>query len=300
VAWSAGAEYIASGSEDKTIQVWDAGQGTWLYTFQGYTSPVTAVAWCVQNIAFAGKNDGSIQLWDISNNQSVTTQAQNGRVVALSTAWGWLISGREDGVVQSWRAGSFNTVVLSTTYTGHTEPVRAVAANPTQIILPQGPNTGVTLIASGGVDRTVQIWEAQSGRSIIKYEGHTASISALAWNQYTQDRGTIGNEPVGTIIASTSDDGTVHIWRVADGKLLTKYGQHTGKVNAVAWFFNNQQIVSGGDDKTVQVWDPQTGRLIQKYKFPASVRSIACDPIYSSRFVAALDDGTVHLQMVSI
>ena len=69
----------------------------------------------------------------------------------------------------------------------------------------------------------------------------------------------VGTLPDGTpVIVSGGDDGTVRVWRLADG---TPVGDpltgHDGAVRAVAVGTlpdGTPVIVSGGDDGTVRVW----------------------------------------------
>jgi hypothetical protein len=44
VAWSPDGKRIASGADDKTVQVWNATTGSHLFTYQGHTLTVNAVA----------------------------------------------------------------------------------------------------------------------------------------------------------------------------------------------------------------------------------------------------------------
>ncbi len=45
VAWSHDSKRIASGSSDKTVQVWNATSGNHAYTYRGHTDTLTAIAW---------------------------------------------------------------------------------------------------------------------------------------------------------------------------------------------------------------------------------------------------------------
>lgn len=64
VAWSPNGQRIASGSYDKTVQVWDATNGGNVYTYTGHSNAVLAVAWSPdgQRIA-SGSYDKTVQVW---------------------------------------------------------------------------------------------------------------------------------------------------------------------------------------------------------------------------------------------
>ncbi len=64
VAWSPDGRRIASGSNDKTVQVWNAADGGNVYTYHGHFEYVYAVTWSPdgQRIA-SGSNDKTVQVW---------------------------------------------------------------------------------------------------------------------------------------------------------------------------------------------------------------------------------------------
>jgi WD40 repeat protein/sterol desaturase/sphingolipid hydroxylase (fatty acid hydroxylase superfamily) len=110
------------------------------------------------------------------------------------------------------------------------------------------------LIASGGEDGTVKVWDAATGREKLTLRGHTRAVRAVAVS------------PDGKHIVSGSQDGTVKSWDAATGrKKLTLAG--TGRpVLGVAVSGNGQVVVSGGVDMAVTVWDAATGN--QEFTFP--------------------------------
>ena len=90
-----------------------------------------------------------------------------------------------------------------------------------------------------------------------------------------------GALPDGTpVIISGGGDGTVRVWRLADG---TPVGEpltgHDGGVNAVAAGAlpdGTPVIISGGDDGTVRVWRTADGTpVVPPLDLPESVRAVA-------------------------
>ncbi len=65
VAWSRDDRWIASGSYDDTVQVWDATTGENAFTYQGHTEPVVAVAWSHDEGRIASASwDHTVRVWN--------------------------------------------------------------------------------------------------------------------------------------------------------------------------------------------------------------------------------------------
>lgn len=113
-----------------------------------------------------------------------------------------------------------------------------------------GPNGN--RIVTGSRDKTLQIWDAQTGEQIGEpLEGHAAGIFSVAYS------------PDGERIVSASDDGTLRLWNAKTGKQVGEaLTDHTDRVVAVAFNRDSRRFVSGSVDKTIRIWDAQTGKPV--------------------------------------
>jgi len=87
VAWSPDGKRIASGSYDKTVQVWDAANGGNIYTYQGHSDVVEAVVWSSDGRRIAsGSDDHTVQVWDAGDGgNAYTSRGHTDEVFAV--AW---------------------------------------------------------------------------------------------------------------------------------------------------------------------------------------------------------------------
>jgi WD40 repeat protein len=102
-------------------------------------------------------------------------------------------------------------------------------------------------IVSGSGDRTVAVWDLQTGARLHELTGHQGVVNSVAMS---------GD---GRYIVSGSFDGTVAVWDLQTGARLHQLTGHQGWVTSVALSGDGRHIVSGSGDRTVAVWDLQTG-----------------------------------------
>ena len=65
----------------------------------------------------------------------------------------------------------------------------------------------------------------------------------------------------GTRLAAAGDDHLVHLWSLADGRLLASLRGHADWVRSVAFQPGGTQLASAGDDRRVLLWELPSGRL---------------------------------------
>ena len=240
LSWSPDGVYIASGGQDRSVQVWDARSGTLTLTYTGHTSWVTSAAWSPDGsrIASAGDWDNTVvQAWDASSGKLTLTYTGHTKMVT-SVAWSpdgtRIASGGEDNTMQVWDARSGKRIAT------YKHRVALVSWSP----------DGSCIAAAGDWDNTVQVWDARSGKLTLTYTGHTTRVFAVAWS------------PDGSRIASGGKDRTVQVWDARGGKRTLTYTGHIDCIQSVAWSPDGSRIASGGWDRTVQVWDARGGKHI--------------------------------------
>ncbi len=243
VGWSPDSKRIASGSLDKTVQVWDATTGNNALNYTGHTSGVEVVAWSPDGKRIAsGSLDKTVQVWDAATRHHLLTYSGHpGSVYAA--AWSpdgkRIASAGKDKTVQVWEAATGHHLL---TYKGHSDTVGAVAWSP------DGKH-----IVSASADKMVQVWDAATGHRALTYKGHSDKALAVAW------------APDSKRIASGSNDKTVQMWDAVTGHLTATCQGHTKPVETVAWSPDSNRLISGSDDQTARIWDASTGSSIYTY-----------------------------------
>src|SRR5258708_7675667 len=129
------------------------------------------------------------------------------------------------------------------TYNGHINAISDLAWSP------DGAR-----IASASYDKTLQVWDAATGKRIVTYRKHSNWVTAVAWS------------PDGTSIASASVDKTVQIWNASTGKRLLFYTGASDWVNSVAWSPDGLRIASANKNDTVQIWSAVRTRDTNMYE----------------------------------
>ena len=106
------------------------------------------------------------------------------------------------------------------------------------------------MVASGGDDRTVRIWDVARGCQIHQFNDHTGMVNRVQFH------------PDSTCIASCSNDRKIKIFDCRSHRLLQHYDAHDGAVNSVAFNQSGSHLISTGGDGVVKVWDLRRGCIL--------------------------------------
>lgn len=211
-----------------------------------------------------------------------------------------------------------NTISNTHTLSGHQKAVWSVALS-----------TDGKVAVSGGEDKTVKIWNTETGNLLRSLSGHVDGVRSVSishdrqlmasasadetiklWNVSTGEllrtltahQGSLWSveiSPDGQLMASASSDQTIRLWNVATGELIRTFSGHSHWVFAAIFSPNGKMLASGSKDGTIKLWDVQTGKVLQTFAdHEDAVRSVAFSPD-GKQIASASWDGTVKVWEVS-
>ncbi|MDB9467075.1 TIR domain-containing protein, partial [Dolichospermum circinale CS-539/09] len=103
-------------------------------------------------------------------------------------------------------------------------------------------------LASGGDDKTIKLWNLDTGKEIRTLSGHTNYVISVSFS------------PDGKTLASGSGDNTIKLWNLDTGKEIRTLSGHSNFVYSVSFSPDGRTLASGSGDNTIKLWNLDTGK----------------------------------------
>lgn len=200
------------------------------------------------NIAVFGGSRKELYLWKINESkQPVRLMGKNSTMfdpsiysVAL-TQDGKILAATDNNKVLIWDTSNANQINKLEVKGERAGTIYALAFS-----------SDAKLLASGGSDHNLRLWDVSTGQQIAKMIGHSDHLYAVSFH------------PDGKILASGSSDFTVRLWDVDSATELAILKKHTSTITALAFSPDGTILASGDNDKNVFLWDVQNHSLLAK------------------------------------
>ena len=118
------------------------------------------------------------------------------------------------------------------------------------------------LLASGGQDKTIKLWDVASGRLIRTLVDLNPAYKAPNHDENYQAVLATAFSPDGKTLAAGSWDETIKLWSVPEGKLLGAIEGKSDEIISFAFSPDGKVLASGSDDTTIRFWDVTSCRLL--------------------------------------
>jgi len=267
-------DLLLSGGRDGQALVYSRSAGKIVNTLAEHKKTVTQVLFHpTQQLALTASADGTAKVWNLAEGKGksiFTVTTHNGEVTGCTlqaTGDYWLTSSL-DG---SW---AFHDIPNGRTLTQVSADVGLSCTS----FHPDG-----LILATGGVDSRVKVWDIKSQKNVATFEGHRGKVVDLSFSEN------------GYYLATAAEDNTVKLWdlrklknfqtvtlpedynlsavdfdysgtylavagndiRVYVGKTLSgvhTYTEHTSTVTDVKWGRDAHSFVSSSLDRSIKVW----------------------------------------------
>ncbi|ORX53227.1 WD40 repeat-like protein [Hesseltinella vesiculosa] len=237
---------------------------------------------CVQYLGIegstlvSGSSDNTLRLWDVESGKSLDVlRGHQSRIwdVSCTQQGDYLASASGDALIKIWHVRDGKASCVNTLY-GHTGDVYSVHYH---------PNEGH--LVSGGYDKTVKMFDVNSGSIVKTFAGHQLAVTKTIVN------------PLGNLIISGSKDNTVKFWDIVSGLCIKTLSSHLGEVTSVEMNSSGTLLLTCSKDNSNRLWDVRSGKPIRRLKGHQNtsknfVRASFAD---SNLIVGGSEDGIVYL-----
>ena len=283
LTFSSNGALVVSGSDDKSVKLWNIQVGTPVKTFLGHSCSISSVSISVKGTLVAsGSWDCTVRLWDVQTGEcQKLMELYTCCVTSVNFSPGfypYFVSASQDGTIQMWYNDVFQKcpsykgthVAFSSTgerfilYGGGVAKLydHWIWGKPEFQLgnydlwcccfSPDGSHV------AGAAGNTIYVWDitASEPHLIEKHMGHTSFITSITFSSPS-------------CLISASDDKTVKFWQI--GTARTKPVAHSlVAIKSITLHPKKQLAISSDLAGLVKIWNLSTGQLESSFQTEAT------------------------------
>lgn len=263
---------LASGSDDRSVLIWQLSSLEVLARINGHSDTIRCVVFNYEGSrVLTGSADELIKIWDpykgrqigkaldfhIGSVNSMAFQIDGTRLVSGGSD---MVLKVYDNILRSMNEFAIDTAAPKFGGMSKDELVKTSLSTCRYRIL-HGHKSSVngvsinhdgTLVATCGNDMLIILWDMTTGKPLKTLEGHTDWISEL---QFSRD---------GLLLLSCGDDASLRVWDVKTG-VQTQVIMHATWVKACVWSATNKEVATCQKNGLVYIWDLDTKEDIHRF-----------------------------------
>ncbi|KAG7366807.1 cell division cycle protein 20 [Nitzschia inconspicua] len=266
VAWctvTGQSKYLAIGTNSNVVQLWDTHASKLVRTLRGHTGRVASIAWNQHWLSSGGRDSLIIQN-DVRSANPIVARYRAHEQEVCGLKWNEdgtaLASGGNENYLCIWDA-KMSSRQRDSPFTSYVAPRLLLKQHKAAVKALDWCPFNRGLLASGGgtADRTIKLWNSNSG-AMLKSIDTGSQVCSVLWSKHQRE----------LCSSHGFSENQLILWKYGNRSSLTKVKEltgHTARILSLACSPDGSTVVSAAGDESLRFWNvfgsaPQTSRSV--------------------------------------